>query len=316
MGILGPAGTYLGVMARGLQFLIAVLLSVATASAAPALDPARLAQIEKDLSVPICGVGYLDTRSDQLKQAGKFDKLPYLEHMARTRYTDKGKQYLPVLAVQLMARGKQRQALTRVVKDNSIAGEVRYEAARLLAQELHSRAGKALLDAELKGNDVQRRADSLSALMQVLDKRSFLKPAVVGALKRKHAAAKGADRARLAYALLLLGQPGHAAEVKQYLLGYQTPKDEQELYQLGQMCHALAERGHKFAFDAALHVVDLYAGIKGGAFFMYALSVFWDQAPFEQKRVLGKPHDEAAKIIAAWWRANGPNLSFDGKRFR
>ncbi len=93
-------------MARGLQFLIAVLLSVATASAAPALDPARLAQIEKDLSVPICGVGYLDTRSDQLKQVGKFDKLPYLEHMARTRYTDQGKRNLPVLAVQLMARGK------------------------------------------------------------------------------------------------------------------------------------------------------------------------------------------------------------------
>ncbi len=229
------------------------------------------------------------------------------------------------------------------MKDKSIAGEVRYEAARSLAQELHSRAGKALLDAEIKGNDVQRRADSLSALMEVLRpnelgsvvglaadpdhyvvdrfmselaKRSFLKPAVVGQLKKKHAAAKGDDRARLAYALCYLGQPGHAAEVKQYLLGYQNPKDEQELYQLGQMCHALAERGHKFAFDAALHVTDLYAGIQGGAFFMYALSVFWDKAPFEQKRVLGKPHDEAAKIVGAWWRANGPNLSFDGKRFR
>ncbi len=330
-------------MARKLRFLAAVLLVAATAGAAPALDAGHLAKLEKDLSTPICGLGYLDTRADQLKQAGEFDKLPYLEHMARTRYADQKKRYLPVLAVQLLAREKARSTLVRLVGDKSVAGDVRYQAALELAGKLHSRAGKSLLDAELHSASTQRRADALSALMPVLHqgellgvvglaadpdqyvvdrfmgeiaKRPFLKPAVVGQLKKKHAAQQGPERARLAYALLRLGQPGHADEVKRYLLDYKDPKSEEELYQLEQMCNTLAELGHKFAFDAALHVADLYAGLKGQAFFMYGLGIFWSRATFDPSRIEGKPPGEAAKIIAAWWRANGASLKFDGQRFR
>ena len=320
-----------------------MLLLATSAGAAPSLDAARLAKLETNLSIPICGVGYLDSRAGQLDAAGKFDKVPYLLHMARTRYADDKRRSLSVLAVRLLSRKKARSALVSLVKDKSVAAEVRYEAARTLAQELGSGFGKKLLFAEAHGGDLQRRADSLSALMHVLaagdlervidlaadqdhyvvdrfleeiEKQPRLRPSALALLRKKYTAAKGTERVRYGYALLLLGVPGHESEVKRFLLDKKTVKDETELYQLGQMCHALAARGHAFAFDAALHVTDLYRQVKGAAFFMYALSVFWESAPFDQKWVLGKTEPEAARIVRRWWQQNGAALRFDGKRFR
>lgn len=305
----------------------------------------KLARIEKDLSVPICGVGYLDTRAGQLRAAGSFDKLPYLEHLA-TRPARKQNDFLPLLAVQLLGhdkRARHRAALARIVKAPQVDANIRFEAARQLATAYRSGAGKSLLLAELGSQHVQTRTDAMSALFQVagagelgriadlgadpnhyvvdrfvdeLGARPALRPQLLSLLKQRHAKARGERRARFAYALLRLGVAGHEQGVQRFLLSRTAPASDEDLYQLAQMCHALAARGHAFAFDAALHVSSLYASSQTHTFHWYALSVFFEKTPFDRKRVDGMSQAAAERVIAAWWTANRGRLRFDGQRFR
>jgi hypothetical protein len=321
--------------------LVALLLSAGSAPAAAALDPARLASIERELTIPICGVGYLDSRAGQLSALGSFDKLPYLEQLARQRTT-----HLSELAVQLIAREKKiasRRALERIEADAKAPEATRFEAARQLATVFRSRAGKPRLEAALAAPDVQRRADGLSALfalathkelgtlvelaadehqyavdrfMSELATRPAFKKPMLRLIRQRHASAQGARRARFAFARVLLGEPAHAAEVKKFLLGYTGPISDEALYNLAWICHELAARGHAFAFDAVLHLASLYPRAPSRAFNWYLLSVFFEKAPFDRKLVDGRTEDDAARMIGAWWSANASRMVFDGKRFR
>lgn len=317
------------------------LLLLASSAVAAPVDPARLAHIERELSTPICGVGYLESRAGQLDAVGKFDKLPYLEHLARKRTN-----HLAVLGVQLLAQRKttrNRSALERIEADAGAGQAARFEAARQLATVFKSRAGKRRLEAALGSAEVQNRADALSALFALasvpelgvladraadehqyvvdrflseLGARSALRGPMLGLIRKRHATAAGAKRARLAHTLVLLGERAHAAEVRTFLLGYTGPISDEAFYNLAWMCHELAARGHAFAFDAALHVASLYPRANSRSFNWYTLSVFYDKGPFDRTLVDGKSEDEAARIIGAWWRQHQSRIFFDGQRFQ
>ena len=327
------------------RFVVFVLAFVTSASAAPPLDAARLARIERDLSVPICGVGYLDTRAAQLREIGRFDAAPYLEHMARQSYSG-DKRYLSMLAAQLLGHEKRvshRAALTRLVGSPALSGELRFEAARQLATAYRAPAGRKLLRAGLSASETQRRADAMSALFEIaaaadldalaeraadrdhyvvdrfvseVEARRAQRAALSARVRKLHASKRGDERARFAYALFRLGDARHVGEVEAFLSNRRGPASDDDLYQLAQMCHALAARGHAFALDAALHVSSLYAGSQTRAFHWYALSVFFERTEFSREQVQRLSQSDAARVIAAWWKQNRAALRFDGQRFR
>jgi hypothetical protein len=327
--------------------VVAALSCVSLSGAAPSgpLDAAKLAQLETELSRPICGVGYLDSRQGQLDAIEKIRPLPYLEHMARAQY-GKDRRWLPGLAIQLLGRaGSARAAkiLRALVRDSTLDADRREIAARELATKYKDGTGRDMLVAGLDAPGVQRRADSFSALVEVLrdqdlpavmplaqdtkfyaverfvtetDKRPRVKARVLPRLAKSVASASGDVRGRLALTGALLGVPGHLAIASQWLTQHPGAAVNDDLYQLGQMCHALARRGHREGLDAALHLARSYRGPEPASWKRYVLDAFFTYAePPPAWREL----DPSASLpkLAGYWKQQRSKLRFNTttKRF-
>ena len=303
------------------------------------VDLGTLARVEKELSIPICGVGYLESRQGQLDGIVAKDQEPYLERMAKSSY-GKDKQFLPQLAVQLLGRKKTPAAkaiLRQLVADPSLTDVLRETTARTLALDFRDASGRSILLAGLKAPGVQRRADSLSALIPVmrpkdvdailplardpkfyavdrliheLNDHASLKRQVLARLERELKAATGDDAGRFAVTATLLGSKRHLALAGRFLSKHAAITVDDDLYQLGQMCHALAKAGHREGLDGALHLVATYAGKEPAMWKRYVLNAFFTftDAP-EEWRELQPP--AALPNLQSFWKRNRDTVRFN-----
>ncbi len=329
---------------RSTVWVLSLIASLTLARPAPAsgVRVGTVAEVEEALSTPTCGVGWIETRTDQLMAFKGIDHQAVLVQIAHSQYDGDERKYLPMIAVEVLANlgnERARLQLQAIAGNPTLSAELRILTAQRLATAFGDSHGFALLEKVARSGEVQDRADCATALLTlddadaldavaplISDPSSYVvdriawqltdEPAprtrFLAAAERwlETATADQVDRAVVTR--LILGDRSQTARAEEIVSSWAEPATNQVLYNQASLCEALVERGHSVGLSCATRVIERFEGLEDAGWYNYAVSVAADHSPYERTFESAAPAEEARALRA--WLSENPKLTFDADK--